>query len=694
MGRRKRTTGKTERGRLLGLLLAFLLFLGLAACAGEPREAAPSALPAPTPLPAGTPAPTPAPEPTPTPRETPEEAVTLAIPPVTGAWGPFDAAAGGDRAVQRLTQLPLLFRRADGSFPESAGEEGAAGIRISLRGEDSTVLRIAMREDIRFSDGSYADASDLLFTLYFLLDPGYDGQFRLRDCALAGLREYRCRCSSELLEKYGALFDEPGEEYAQAREDCLRLAWDRELRALTEICREEYLETYAPYALGIPAEDARENEGALRAFTMWCAGLAESADDEGVLRDALGRSWRPAAGDLPGEEALYELFSLSYPAPGAFDRALGMETEVLAREEFIRRFAAEDPENLDAPAGIRGIQAVDDYNVDLYLDTFSAADLERLGGLFLASLRGCGEESLFRPEEGSYGFVFGEADPSAARSAPGAGAYVLREAGETGLRLEKNAEVKPGSAAPGELWLLTAPEEELLSLVAEEKADLACLPGSAEVWGAAGELPQLTLRSVATDVYGWLELDPAAFEREDEALGLALREAVSRVAAACCRRSAAAYFGAAASILGPEETPEEALEAASELLGELPEGTGAAFLALVAGGGSGAHPCWEGLLEASRLLSSLGVALTVTDAGDDAAFWAAVDGREAALWAGASHELTPPGENGTLTENRQAVYRRLDLLAVNNRRVDVLTLPVELTWCRDHLSILHSLALK
>ncbi len=370
-----------------------------------------------------------------------------------------------------------------------------------------------------------------------------------------------------------------------------------------------------------------------------------------------------------------------------------MEVEALAREEFIRRCAALDPENTDAPRTVSGIRPVDDYTVELSLDHFSQEDLERLGTLWLASLRSCGDESLFLPEEGSFGFAYGEAGSLPARSAPGAGAYALWESEGSGLRLTANESYYLGAPGIGELWLLPAPEGDLFSLMAEGQADLACLPGSRELLEEAGALPQITLRSVTSDLYGWLEVRPAAFG-EDEARSLALREAVLRVVGACCRASAKEYFGGAALILGPEESPEEALEAAKELLAELPEDEARALTALLSAGGSGAHPCWEGMQEAARLLAEAGISLTVRDAGDDASFWAAVDEGEADLWCAASRESVPPAPDGTLTGTRLALYRRLDALLVNNERLDILTLPVELNWARDHLSVIETLALR
>ena len=724
----KRTIRSRRRARALRLLLAALLCLALCACdvpgggngpSNTPRPTGPAATPAPTAAPSPQPSAEATPEPTEEPiRVAPEEALTIACEPFSGRYDPFDAAEGSDRLLLRLTQTPLLCRNADGSFAETAEGVGAAGLRVMSRGEGSTLLRITMRENVRYDDGGYADASDLIFTLYVLLDPDYDGNLDLRDSAIAGLEAYRTGTSPAVLEKCEELYGEAaaGEgPLAELMELCLREAWGRSLRTLTRRCREEYLESYAYYALGVTAEAALEQEGALRAFTMWCAGLAESADDYGIMKDSLGNKWNPAAGNLPEEGDLIDLFSASYGSAAAFDDALGMETQRLAKEEFIRRCGEADPENIPA-IQVSGITKVDDYTVDLLLESFSQEDLERLGQLWLLPLSAYGEESLFRPAEGCYGFPY--RDLSALRAgdrdaAVGAGPFRMAES-EEGFHLEANLYYYGGSPKVGEIWFETAPREELLQLVSEGSADLACLPGSPELFAAARELPDLALRSISTDVWGILTLnrrskdgaddtgdsgEDAAGEEETETEADAerlaragLEEALLELATVCCRASAGEYFGGAALPVTDEETEEEALEAFRRAMERLPEGETVSFTALVPGGGKGDHPCWAGLSHAGELLKELGAELIVQDFTDDADFWAAVDAGEGDLWAGAEH-LGAKAEEA-LGEDRRAVYRRLDLLALNSQRFELLSLPVELTWARDHISVIETLELK
>ena len=630
----------------------------------------------------------------------------IACEPFSGRYDPFDAAEGPDLLLLRLTQTPLLCRNADGSFAETAEGTGAAGLRIMGRGDGSTVLRIAMRENVRYADGSYADADDLLFTLYVLLDPDYEGGLKLRDSAIAGLEAYRTGTDPAVLEKCEELYEEAAAEEGQADELlqlCLRAAWGRSLRSLTQRCREEYLKYYAFYALGVSAEAAAEQEGALRAFTLWCAGLAEPADDSGNMKDAQGNKWNPAAGKNPEEGDIIDLFSATYGSAEAFDEALDMETVRLAKEEFIRRCGMAYDANVP-PLQVSGITKVDDYTVDLVLESFSTADLERLGQLWLLPMPIYGDEKLFRPAEGSYGFSYGNLSELRAKIGEisvGAGPFQAVES-EEGFHLEANLYYYGGSPKVGEVWFETAPREELLQLVSEGSADLTCLPGSPEVFQLARELPDLALRSISTDIWGILTLNrtPKAAEaaeaaEDTDAEGLAragVEEALLDLAAACCRASAGEYFSGAALPVTAELTEEETLEAFRKALAYLPEGEKVSFTALVPGKGRGDHPCWEGLSRASELLKELGAELVLRDFEEDEAFWAAVDAGEGDLWVSAEHLGAKPEE--TLGGDCRLLYRRLDLLALNSQRFELLSMPVELTWARDHISVAETLELK
>ena len=670
--------GRTEAvaRRALSLLLPVLLCLGFAACAspsGPETTPIPAATaPASTPSPAPEPTPSPTPTPGPTPEPPPAGVLTLACPVQDRACSPLETGAGRGQLLLELTQAPLLSMLPDGSFSPTPEGGGAAGLRVAERGDGRAALRITLREDVRFSDGSYADADDMLLTLYVLLHPDYRGGLRLRDCAIAGLEEYRTGMSTALLEQYASLYPQAlaGEgELSDMAAEALTRAWEQTLQELTERCRNSYLETYASFALGLSPETAAEDEGALRAFCLWCAGLAAPADDRGVMTDTRGQSWNPGAGQTPDHAALRASFTAAYGSAEGVDAALGTEICRLAREEFLRSCAAGEEENA-APAGIPGVSKVDDYTVELLLDAFTPADLARLGELWLLPSAVLGGKELFDPDTGC---LTGETGALASmlsdrdQPLPGAGPFILLP-GEDELRLEANPWYFGGEPKIGELRLLEG--EDPLDLFAAGEADLALLPATPESLEKAWETGELRL--LPGEICGYLELSPSLTEGAEGEPSLA--RAILDLAAACCRASAREYFGDAALVPEDGIGEEKALEALAAQLGALPEEDGTiTLLAFVSGGGKGDHPCVAGLQRCAELLASLDLTLSVTDAASDGAFWTAVDAGEASLWAAAA----PLGQLNC--GERALVYRRLVLLAADPRRVKAASLPEELT---------------
>ena len=68
---------------------------------------------------------------------------------------------------------------------------GISDIEV-VQNEDGTVdYNITMRDDIKFSDGTTADIDDVIFGMYVLCDPTYDGSSTLYALPIEGMTEYR-----------------------------------------------------------------------------------------------------------------------------------------------------------------------------------------------------------------------------------------------------------------------------------------------------------------------------------------------------------------------------------------------------------------------------------------------------------------------------------------------------------------------
>lgn len=115
----------------------------------------------------------------------------------------FFAENQDDRMLVDLTTAMLLGTTPDGDIIL----DGKAGMTTSYQGEETTHYgvgsvetavnadgtvdyNITMREDVVFADGHSADIDDVLFTLYVLSDPGYDGPVSIRHLPILGLEAY------------------------------------------------------------------------------------------------------------------------------------------------------------------------------------------------------------------------------------------------------------------------------------------------------------------------------------------------------------------------------------------------------------------------------------------------------------------------------------------------------------------------
>ena len=121
-----------------------------------------------------------------------------------GKFSPFFTESVGDQTATELTQLRLLTSDRSGE-PVLNGIEGEtrtynnvdytyygpADLNVAEQADGSVFYDITLRDDLTFSDGEPVTADDLIFSLYVLCDPAYDGSNRLREMPIRGLQNYK-----------------------------------------------------------------------------------------------------------------------------------------------------------------------------------------------------------------------------------------------------------------------------------------------------------------------------------------------------------------------------------------------------------------------------------------------------------------------------------------------------------------------
>lgn len=118
-------------------------------------------------------------------------------------FSPFFNESGYDREAMDLTQEYLVHVDRSGTVVMN----GTKGETISYEGEDyeytslsdvtitekddKTVYNFKLREDVKFSDGKPLTADDVIFSLYVLLDPSYDGFETMNTMPITGYQAYK-----------------------------------------------------------------------------------------------------------------------------------------------------------------------------------------------------------------------------------------------------------------------------------------------------------------------------------------------------------------------------------------------------------------------------------------------------------------------------------------------------------------------
>lgn len=122
----------------------------------------------------------------------------------SGKFSPFYAESSYDMDVVNLTQETLLkcdrsgavlLNAMNGQKTEYNGAEyeyRSLGNCEIVENEDGTVdYNITMRDDVVFSDGVKATIDDVIFGLYVMADPSYDGISAVSSLPIIGMKEFR-----------------------------------------------------------------------------------------------------------------------------------------------------------------------------------------------------------------------------------------------------------------------------------------------------------------------------------------------------------------------------------------------------------------------------------------------------------------------------------------------------------------------
>ena len=136
--------------------------------------------------------------------------LVLSTDPLDGVFNPFSYTSGADGGVVGQTQLGLLSMDKDGKVVAGWDEPCVAeGFSVVTVGSESDYERdgdysnyytdyfFALKDGIKFSDGTPLTIKDVLFNMYVYLDPVYTGSSTMYSIDIQGLSAYRTQSDAD-----------------------------------------------------------------------------------------------------------------------------------------------------------------------------------------------------------------------------------------------------------------------------------------------------------------------------------------------------------------------------------------------------------------------------------------------------------------------------------------------------------------
>ena len=324
-------------------------------------------------------------------------------------FSPFFSETEYDQDVWVMTSLGLLNSDRQGQIIMNGieGEThayngtdytyyGPADCEIVENADGTVDYNFTMRDDIVFSDGEKVTIDDVIFSMYVLCDPTYDGNSTLYAVPIQGMAAYRSGMTT--LAKALAAAGRDNADFTYWTEEQQTKFWDNFDKGLV------------PFAQGIVdacVEAGMNDEGDV-------AGAAANWGFDGLAADATVEDFAMAIGEQYG-------WSFS-----AMEKEVGNSDALSAMmdEDVYADYPTIGVKTGDSAANISGIKKTGDYSMTVTLDKVDATAIYQLG-VTIAPLHYYGDTSLYDYDNNQFGFPKGDLSSVRAKTTSplGAGPY-------------------------------------------------------------------------------------------------------------------------------------------------------------------------------------------------------------------------------------------------------------------------------
>ena len=599
-------------------------------------------------------------------------------------FSPFFAETVSDTMVSDLVNVQLLqldrtgsiiTKGIEGEKKEYNGKEytyhGISDLDIKENSDGTVFYDFKLKDGLKFSDGEPFTIDDVIFTMYVLADPTYDGNATFFTLPIQGMDEYRNGVDTlfNLILKAG----EGNTDFSKWTEEQQKTFWtdykkavDAFVKEITDLCVKNGLnkegDSIAACAANYGYEGLKDDATAMDFFNAMLAKYDGSVS-------------KMSASESAGTQ-------FSALMPSYKDYQVGVETG-------------------ESAPNITGIQKTGEDSLRIVATKVDAQMIYQLA-VTVGALHYYGDKAKFDYDKNQFGFPKGDLSSMREKiSKPlGAGAYVFDKYENGVVSLKANDSYYDGAPKVKNLNLKYVAENDKLNSILAGTTDISTPSFTTEVADAIkkansnGELSGDKIYTSAVDAlgYGYIGInshnvcvnkEPGSEQSKD------LRRAFATIFSVYRDLAISSYYGDRASVINypitntswaaPQPTDdgyeiafskdadgnpiytsdmkdEDKYAAAKKAaLGFLekagytvqngkitaaPAGAKMEYEVMIGGGGNGDHPSFMILTEAQKALAEIGMKLDINDMSNSADMWNKLNARQAEMWC-AAWQATP-----------------------------------------------------
>ncbi|MBR6392781.1 MAG: ABC transporter substrate-binding protein [Eubacterium sp.] len=593
-------------------------------------------------------------------------------------FSPFFSETAYDQDVWTMTSVLLLDIDRQGAVIEKGktGEtrpyngkdykyQGLSDLTITTNDDGTVDYDFELRDDVKFSDGEKLTVDDVIFSMYVLADPTYDGSSTFFGLPIKGMEEYRS--GMDTLFNLITAAGRDNKDFSKWDEETQKALWADLDQAGAKFCQE-----IVDYCIANGYN--KEGDSVAACAANWGYELKEdatTADFFANMAEAYKGDYATLSSTETAGSSLFDLME-------GYDKyTVGIETGKSADK-------------------IEGIQKTGENTLRVTLTKVDAAAIYQLG-IPVAPLHYYGDKAKYDYDNNKFGFDKGDLSTVRAKTTQpmGAGPYKFIKFENGVVYFEANDGYYKGAPKTKNLQFLESQDTDKLNGVITGTIDLTDPSYSQDTVKAIkaensnGEVTgdKITTNTVDNLGYGYLGISAKAVNvggKIDSDESKALRKALATVFCVYRDVTVSSYYGDAAEVINypisntswaaPQPTDEDyavafskdvdgndiykegmtddekseaALKAALGFFekagytvkdGKLtaaPEGAKMEYEVWIPADGSGDHPSFMMLNLASDALKKIGFKLDVKDLANSADLWTGIEADQVPMWCAA-----------------------------------------------------------